>query len=211
MPPYRITGRIDIAMGFDIKLELRPELRLEQRHKLRLEQRLMLYVPTEFQPHINIEMDEDIELLRKSIAFLSLHEFSHPLYSRGKVQIPLPTPLPAQYGHNAIETGIDKAAMLLGDKNGISTENMINSHLAMMERAVRDYLISKKYQPEMTLFARFYAEIQEHHAHAQNDIQKKKLEVLLGLVQQNLPGEKSAFQDQVEQYAPIYRGTTLTF
>ena len=72
-------------------MELRLELRqkLEQKLELKLELRqqvlepILTMLPSEFLPHLNIEVEEDQEALIKSLPFLVLHEYSHPLQDSG--------------------------------------------------------------------------------------------------------------------------------
>lgn len=198
-----------------IKLSQKLELKQEQ-VQLQLAQKLQLYLPPEFARYIDIEDDEDINLLRRSVAFLALHEFSHPLYNKRKVSIPaenLPENLPFNYRHNAIEVGIDKSAMLLGPQAGITPERMYVSHLAMMERIFRDHFELRKFPCELSLLARFYCEIKEHQKEAKDDILRKKMEKLLGQAEKEIIGLPGAgrFDEVAGLYSKVYQGTKLNF
>ncbi len=195
-------------MGIDIRLGQKMELRQVQL-QLSPQLQLLQYIPDEFKPHVNIEEDDDVELLRRSIPFLALHEFSHPLYSQKKVDISLPP----DADHDATETGIDKAAMLLGPRVGVSPEKMYSAHTAMMERVFRDYLELKRFEPNVSLLARFYCQIKEHHGQTREDILKKRLEQLISQAEKNASSfaGREVFERKVTSYAEIYRHTFLRF
>jgi len=181
------------------------EHKIEQRQEIK--QQLALYIPEDFAEYIDIETDEDIGLLKKSLPFLCLHEFSHPLYSRGRIVIPEPSC--RELYHNGIETGIDKAAMLLGPLLGRYThEEMLLSHYAMMERVFRDHFDLKKYsdnESSPTFIARLYAEIKEHREQTINSVLKSKLEQLLKIADSNISSH--SFSDVVKEYSQIYHQT----
>lgn len=195
-----------------MKLTLEPLLRLEQR--LELKQELKLYLPGEFADYLNIEEDQDFGLLMKSLPFLCLHEFSHPLYDKKKISIPkVQAPLgidhQGNFYHNALETGIDRAAMLLGPSIGrYSSKEMYSAHYAMMERIFRDHFELEKYPQEPTFMARLYCQIKEHQEKTASDILKKKLE---NLIEQ---ADSSGINDQrferiVKSYTDVYQGTEV--
>ncbi len=199
-----------------LSLEQKLELKQSQ-EQLPLQLQLQLYLPPEFAEYLDFEKDEDTELLRRSIAFLSLHEFSHLLYDRGKVTIPTReeagslTEMPGLYDHNATEVGIDKSAMLLGPTQGITAENMHLSHTAMMERVFRDCFEQRKRQIDHTLLARCYCEIKEHSGETRDDLLKKKLERMLRTAEREIAVDQEVFQRKVALYSMIYRNTRLNF
>ncbi len=196
-------------------LQLRQVQRLELvqiQLAIRLEQRLELYIPEEFKRYINLEEDDDRELLAASLPFLALHEFSHPLHAKGKIHIPL---LPYA-GHNALETGIDKAAMLLGphiekylpEWVRLHEEQMYLSHYAMMQRVFRDHFTHRRFKTDIPFIARLYCEIREHKEQTQNDTLKKQLEELIKTAD-HVISDKNNFNALIAEYTQIYKGTTL--
>ncbi|MBI4983137.1 hypothetical protein HZC32_00630 [Candidatus Woesearchaeota archaeon] len=202
-------------------MELRQQLilRLTQRMELRqeLQQELLLALPEEFASYLNIERDTDFNLLLKSLPFLSLHEFSHPLYDRGAIIIPKPAELnledKREYYNNAVEVGIDRAAVLIGPElKRYTLEQMFQAHYAMMERVFRDHFDLEKFPPEPTFIARLYAEIKEHQNETQSAVLRKNLERLIEKADQNFLGkvpDKYTFNLIVEEYFSVYQNTKL--
>jgi len=187
-----------LQQGIEQKLEQRLELKLE------LQQKVMLSLPKEFSSYINIEKDEDVPLLKRSLPFLVLHELSHPLYSAGKLFIPIP--VFGESYHNGIETGIDRASMLLGPLlQRYTAEEMLQSHYAMMERIFRDEFQLKKHFSEATFLARAYAEIKMHREQTISPELRSKLERLLKVADENIPSP--SFGAIVQEYSQIYRQT----
>ncbi len=206
-------------------ISLRQELRQKQEQRIELKQRLVLILrqclPEEFSSYINLEKDEDINLMLKSVPFLSLHELSHPLYDKGGiVEIPQVKEISfngtnngsydlSKYYHNATEVGIDKSAMLLGPlmKEYILLQ-MYESHLALMDRVFRDNFELKKFPVDFTFMARLYCEIKAHGADVDDSKMKLRLDELLGMARSNMPNLE-LFDEVVEKYAVVYKETKI--
>ncbi len=200
---------MDLSLSQVLRIE--QKLQQSQEHRLTLVQKLALYTPPEFQRYISIEKDNDLDLFMQSLPFLVFHEFSHPLYVKGKIEIP-GNPPPG----NGLETGIDKAGMLLGSRIGRYTqEQMYQSHTAMMERAFRDHFELKKFPLELSFLARLYVEIQEHQEKTKNEVLKRKLGNLQQqaeayIEEQSLREDKNvkcSFNALVREYASVYQNT----
>lgn len=203
-------------------ISLRQVLKLGQEQRIELGQRLIqmlkCYLPHEFSSFINLEKDEDMELMLKSLPFLAFHELSHPLYDRGGiVEIPLVEEValsgdhggPSKYYHNATEVGIDKSAMLLGPRvREYTPQQMYDSHLVMMERVFRDKFQLKKPPIDFTFIARLYCEIEAHQAAVDDSKVKTKLGELMEMARSNML-DLEALDEVAGKYSAVYTGTRL--
>lgn len=208
---------MDLQLKLGLRLEQRLELRLKVMQELKLE--LKQTLPEEFREFINIEEDGDSDILMQSLPFLALHELSHPLYDKGYVEIPKREPefkyrdFEWLWGHNTIEVGIDRAAILIGSLIcGYSAEEMCASHLAMVERIFRDLLELEKFPIDYSFLARLDCALKEHFKFTKRykeEIQNLEKELREHL-EENL-SEKilKDYGQLVEFYGKIYSGTKI--
>jgi hypothetical protein len=136
-------------------LLLRQEVRLELSQKLELKQESILALKQEFSradEFITFEDIDDPELMASFIPFLTLHEVSHPLQTRGYLVLPnddfdyrqLPAQLVNSVRHNASEVGIDRGAFYLaGRSKGVDLESVALSFASV----IKDYITNANADP----------------------------------------------------------------
>lgn len=201
-------------------LEMRPQLVQEQRLEQRLGLRQML--AHDFMEFINIEDDEDRELLEESLPFLVLHEVSHPLYDEGYVTIPPLKPsrrlqerLDVSVYQQALEVGIDKAAVLIGQQVlQHSEQQMIQAQVALVERVYRDMFQLEVVPFHNGFLARLQAELAVHQEHGLDLILYDRLTAIRkqigeGVRQQLYHKSYGLHTDLIHAYQRVYRGTTI--
>lgn len=201
-------------------LEMRPQLVQELRLEQRLELRQML--AHDFMEFINIEDDNDQELLQESLPFLVLHEVSHPLHDEGYVTIPPLKPsrrlqecLDVSVYQQAEEVGIDKAAVLIGQQVLRHTEQqMIQAHIALVERVYRDMFQLEAVPFHNGFLARLQAELAVQQERGLDRAMYDRLTTIgkqidEGVCQQLYRKNYGLHRDLIHAYKRVYRGTTV--
>lgn len=200
-------------------LELKMQLKQKMEHVPLLQ--LKQVIPKEFQEFINLEGDEDLELLEKSLPFLVLHEVSHPLYDEGFVYIPEMQPSKRLEGNiskmgyfNIMEVGIDKSGILAGQLAcSFTEEQMYASHLAIAQRIYRDMFEIDKFPVEENLLARLEAELKMHKRKSIDPLRENisDLQTKINGKMKEVKYRKNfgIYQDLVSAYARVYQGTSI--
>lgn len=214
-------------MRMELNLQLSQTLEMRQEMRLELQQQILELLP-EFEDYITFETEEDVELLEASFPFLMLHELSHPLHSQGYVIIPeikvsqeirskinQDPYLSSVTDHHAIEIGIDRSAILVGQAScGYSEEDMIHSNVAMIERVYKDIFDEKRISPEYGLIARLDAELRlykEKTLPRKLHSQVKKLrEKVESHTSREIQESSDLYNQVVSAYKQIYQGSHLS-
>lgn len=201
-------------------LEMRPQLVQEMRLEQRLGLRQML--AHDFMEFINIEDDEDQELLEESLPFLVLHEVSHPLHDAGYVTIPPLRPsrrlqeyMDVNVSQHALEVGIDKSALLIGQLVLQHSEpQMIQAQVALVERVYRDMFQLEVVPFHNKFLARLQAELAvqqerglDRELYGRLTTLEKKIDE--GVRQQLYRKNYGFHTDLIHAYQRVYRGTTV--
>ncbi len=208
-----------MSMGMSLGMQLRQVLRLEQRQELKLEMKQM--IPKEFMEFINLESDDDLDLLKKSLPFLVLHEVSHPLYDDGRINIPKLRPSQrlqqriTELGYiQAFEIGIDAGAMLIGEGAcDYSPAKLYRSHAAIAERVHRDIFKLHKFEPEYGFLARIEAVLQENGERscgsARSSIHEMENTINEDVKKAIFGKGFTIYTDMVKAYRRVYKETSL--
>ncbi len=207
---------MSMSLGMGLAMQMRQVQRLE--HRLSLQ----AYIPEEFQHFIKIENDKDLPLLKQSLPFLVLHEVSHPLFDEGYITVPELVPQGEFAGYvteigyqQALETGLDKAAMVIGQEVcRFPRAKIYSAHLAIVQRVYRDMVEQRKQPLDEGLLARLEAELQYHTPRAPEGWQEK-IEELRGKINEAMRKElqpRSMFgiyEDMVRSYEVVYDKTLV--
>ena len=205
-------------MAMQMIQELRQVLRQSQKQRLALEQHLA----HDFKGFIDLQDSGDLNLLDECLPFLVLHEVAHPLHSRGDVNIPKIKPSQQLYGRiselgyqMAVETGIDKAAMIIGEMIGYTKQDMIQANAAITQRVFRDVFDLQKVPFGEGFIARLHGELKIHKTAGMTrslyDRVTRLEEKAEKEVKDRLLGKTyGVYSDLVSAYARVYRGTTVT-
>lgn len=214
-------------MYLELNLQLRQTHEIRQEMHLELQQQILDLVP-EFEQYITFETDDDIALLEASFPFLMLHELSHPLYAQGKISIPdlyvtqdfrskidQNPYLSSFIDHHAIEIGIDRSAILVGQACcRYSEEDMIHSNIAMIERVYMDVFEKKRILPEYGLIARLNAELCFYQEKTLTQELQSRIDKLSKQVKDHtrikIPESLDLYERVVSSFKQIYQGTQIS-
>jgi hypothetical protein len=205
----------------ELRLELRQKLEQKLELKLELKQQLLAPIltmlPSEFAPYLNIEVEEDQEVLIKSLPFLVLHEYSHPLQAAGRLIVPQfnsKNEYPAFHIHSLIhdanETGVDKGSILAGISIGKYTaEQMYSSYATMVGRVFNDIFDnSREIEGYYPFLARLHAGLTENSKHTTSKELLIEQKNLLGLLENRVKSEE--FFEVSKIYQKIYQQTKFS-
>ena len=206
---------MELRLELSQKLEQKLELKLQLRQQL-LEP-ILTMLPSEFAPYLNIEIEEDQEVLIKSLPFLVLHEYSHPLQDSGRLIVPqLKTE--KTYSnfhvhsliHDANETGIDKGSILAGISIGkYSAEQMYSSYATMVGRVFNDILEnSRELEGYYPFLARLYAGLKENSKHTTEKELLVEQNILLQMLESHVKDDE--FFEVSQLYQQIYQQTKFS-
>jgi hypothetical protein len=214
-----------MELSLDQRLEQRLELHLDLRQEL---QNQVMDLAPEFKDLITFEEDDDFELLKEAFPFMILHELSHPLYTRSQIHIPkikLPKEVKAMItsdpyisshivSHHAIEIGVDRSAILIGQKSaGYTEEESVQSNIALIKRVYRDIFDTKRIDPEYGLIARLDAELKIYDQMEFSKEIKQNIAFLRDIsiehIKSEIPEFKELYMNIVSAYEKIYKGTNI--
>ena len=200
-------------MGLEISLDLQLscEIQLETTY-------------CNFSNYLIIEFDaetpKEIRLFTKSLDFLILHELAHPLaegcddhdisFYNGRVFIPGFGSTDA-YGlfdskqilDNSFEVGIDKLAILAGERVGGNLRDLYFSHLSLSRRIYNNMVTKKNCSENLILVARVMAELEENGYEGYKGLRQKFERFVKKKTDFN------QFKQLVEAYKNIYQQTKL--
>lgn len=199
---------LTLRQTLDLKQELRQELRLK----------LIQKIPEEFQPYIDIDSDEDMDLLMNSLPFLVLHELAHPLQREGHLVVPkyeydnVPEGISiSDLNHNANEIGIDRGAILAGvHTKSYTADDMYDSQAYLAERVFRDVTERGEYCMSNTIYPRLYAGLKENILNTKFQPIEMHLEDVCKKIDDTISeSERNEFDRLVNHYRKIYSETSL--